>query len=69
MMLGVLIGGILAVGMAGGVKVSGVPLLVVIGFGKLTFLAALGSMGLGATLRRLALRKEQRELAAGQTDA
>ena len=63
MLLGVLIGGILAIGMAAGVTVGGMPFLVAVGLGKLTFLAALASMGVGATLRRFALREEQRKLA------
>jgi hypothetical protein len=62
MMLGVLIGGILGISIAAGVTVGGVPLLVAVGLGKLTFLTALGFMGVGATVRRLALREEQRKL-------
>ncbi|HEU4994947.1 MAG TPA: hypothetical protein VFT29_09005 [Gemmatimonadaceae bacterium] len=60
-----LIGGVvLGIGVIAGVKVQGVPLLVAIGLGKLTFLAALGLMGAGAGLRRIALRQEQRETAS-----
>ena len=65
MALGLLIGGIFGIAVIAGVKVAGVPLLVAIGLGKLTFLGALGLMGAGATIRRLALREEQRQLASG----
>lgn len=61
MVVGLLIGGILGIGVIAGVKVEGVPLLVAIGFAKLTFLGAIGMMGVGAALRRLALRDEARQ--------
>jgi hypothetical protein len=64
MVIGLTIGGILGIGVIAGVKVAGVPLLVAIGLGKLTFLGAIGLMGAGAALRRLALREEKRELAS-----
>jgi len=64
MALGLLIGGLLGIAVIAGVKVAGVPLLVAIGLGKLTFVGAIGLMGAGATMRRLALREEQRQLAA-----
>lgn len=60
-----LVGGVvLGIGVIAGVKVEGVPLLVAIGMGKLTFLAALGLMGAGTGLRRIAHRQEQRETAS-----
>lgn len=62
MAIGVLVGSILGISVIAGVKVGGVPLLVAVGLGKLTFLAALSFMGIGATLRRLALREEKRKL-------
>lgn len=62
MAIGLLIGGILGIGVIAGIKVSGVPLLIAIGLGKLTFLGAIGLMGAGAALRRLALREEHRKL-------
>lgn len=64
MAIGLLIGGILGIGVMAGIKVGGVPLLVAIGLGKLTFLGAIGLMGAGAALRRLALRDEKRQLAS-----
>jgi len=64
MVIGLLIGGVLGVAMAAGVRVAGVPLLIAIGLGKLTFLGALGCMGAGAALRRLARREEMRRLAS-----
>lgn len=64
MSIGLLIGGILGIGVIAGVKVAGVPLLVAIGLGKLTFVGAIGLMGAGAVLRRVALRQEQRQLEA-----
>lgn len=64
MATGLLIGGVLGIGVIAGIKVGGVPLLVAIGLGKLTFLGALGLMGAGATMRRLALREERRRVAA-----
>jgi hypothetical protein len=64
MAIGLLIGGILGIGVIAGVKVAGVPLLIAIGLGKLTFVGAIGLMGAGAALRRIALRKEQRHSGA-----
>jgi len=58
---GLVVGIALGVGVIAGINVGGVPLLVAIGLGKLTFAAALGMMGAGAVLRRLALRRDQRE--------
>jgi hypothetical protein len=61
MALGLVIGLVLGIGVIAGIKVSGVPLLVAIGLGKLTFVGAVGLMAAGAALRRLALRKALRD--------
>ena len=50
------------------VSVDGVPLLAAIGLGKLSFLVALGLMGVGAGVRRLALREERRQLQSPEGD-
>ena len=64
MVLGLVVGIGLGIAVIADIKVAGVPLLVAIGLGKLTFLAALGLMGAGAALRRLGLREERREMAS-----
>jgi len=61
MALGFLMGVVLAIGVAINLKVGSVPLLVAIGLGKLSFLAAAGVMGAGAMVRRLGIRNERRE--------
>ena len=68
MAIGFVIGLILAIALAVNLKVGAVPFLVAIGLGKLSFLAAAGVMAVGATLRRLGVRSDQRReetLAAG----
>jgi hypothetical protein len=71
MALGFLMGVALAIGVAINLKVGAVPLLVAIGLGKLSFLAAGGVMAAGAMVRRLGIRNERRQrdmLASGATD-
>ncbi|HMC54076.1 MAG TPA: hypothetical protein VKH19_02800 [Gemmatimonadaceae bacterium] len=63
MAIGFLIGVVLAIAVAINLKVGAVPLLAAIGLGKLSFLAAAGVMAVGAMLRRLGIRNEQRERA------
>jgi hypothetical protein len=65
MALGLVIGLVLGIGTIAGIKVAGVPLLVAIGLGKLTFVGAIGLMAAGAGVRRLALRERRRQLASG----
>jgi hypothetical protein len=60
MLLGAAVGVVLAIAMLMGIRVNGVPLIVAVGLGKLTFITALGLMGAGAFLRRLGIRREQR---------
>ena len=66
MALGLIIGLLLGIGVIAGVKVAGVPLLMAIGLGKLTFVGAIGLMAAGAAVRRLAQRQKQRQLAVGR---
>jgi len=61
---GFVVGAVVGVSLIAGINVAGLPLLVAIGLGKLTFLGAIGLMGVGAGLRRLATRQEQRRLAS-----
>ena len=58
MLLGLGVGFVAAVAWMMGVSVSGVPLLVAIGLGKLTLVASGGLMAGGATLQRIAKRHE-----------
>lgn len=58
---GVLLGAAVGIGILAGVNFPGAGLMA-IGFVKLTLLAAVGLMGAGATLHRLARREREREL-------
>ena len=69
MLLGLAVGLEVAVEMMMGITVSGVPLLVAVGLGKLTLVASAGLMAGGATLQRIAKRHEERALPAEQGDA
>ena len=62
MALGFLIGALLALAMVADVKVNGLPFLAAVGLAKLTFVTALGFLGVGAGVRRLGIRNEQRDL-------
>jgi len=64
MALGVIFGVVLALSLAVGINVAGVPLLAAIGLGKLSFLVAAGVLGVGAALRRLGIRNEHRKALA-----
>ena len=64
MLLGAAVGVALAIGILLGIRVNGVPLIVAVGFGKLTFITALGLMAAGAFVRRLGIRSEQRNASA-----
>jgi hypothetical protein len=60
MAIGVAIGAIVAVAVAMGVRVNGMPFLVAVGLGKLTLLTALGFLTVGAVTRRIAIRRAER---------
>jgi hypothetical protein len=63
MWLGLAMGVVLSIAFLVNLKVGNIPLLVAIGLGKLSFIAAVGVMAAGAGLRRLGLRRESRERA------
>jgi hypothetical protein len=58
--IGVAIGVIVGIAFMMGVRVNGMPFLIAVGLGKLTFLTALGFLGVGAAVRRIAVRRETR---------
>ena len=60
MLLGLGVGIVAAVAWMMGVSVNGLPLLVVIGLGKLTLVSSGALMAGGATLQRIATRREER---------
>jgi hypothetical protein len=55
--IGVAIGVIVSIAFMMGVRVNGMPFLIAVGLGKLTFLTTLG---VGAAVRRIAVRRETR---------
>ena len=66
MLLGLGVGLVVGLAMIMGITVSGVPLLVAIGLGKLTLFASGGLMAGGATLQRIAARHERRDALPAQ---
>jgi len=61
MWLGVAIGGAVGLGMIVGLKISPPPpWLVAVGLSKLVFFSGVGFIGAGATLHRIAKRRDER---------
>ena len=60
MITGVLIGFAVGIGMLAGVSIPGVSWFIAVGLVKLTLFAAVGFIGVGATLHRLAARADSR---------
>jgi hypothetical protein len=60
MWLGAAVGTAVSAGMLVGIGLPGVPWLFAVGLVKLTLLAAVGLIGVGAVVRRIALRSEAR---------
>ena len=60
MAAGLVIGSIVGIGLLTGITIPGVPWLVAVGLVKLTLLASAGLLAAGATLHRLAKRRDDR---------
>jgi hypothetical protein len=60
MAAGVVIGGAVGLGMLVGLKITALPWLLAVGLGKLVFFSGVGLIGAGATLRRIAKRRDER---------
>ena len=58
---GVLLGTSVGLAMLMGVRINGLPWLAAVGLVKLTIVAAVGMIGAGATMHRLAGRKDARD--------
>jgi hypothetical protein len=58
--LGVIIGGVAALGVLPSVNLSGIPWLMAVGLVKLTLAASLGMIATGAVLQRIARLSEER---------
>lgn len=65
--LGVTVGVGLSAAMLLHLGIPGVHWLILVGLAKLTLAGSLGLIAAGAVVRRLAIRAEQRQLAAGDT--
>ena len=68
MAIGVAIGAVVAIALAMGIRVNGMPFLVSVGLAKLTVLTALGFLAGGAVVRRLGKRREERERVGAHPD-
>ena len=66
--IGALVGVAVGLGIMAGVTLPGVSWFIAVGLVKLTLLAAVGFMGVGATLIRLANRAERRNRIAQGTE-
>ena len=69
MLLGLGVGIVAAMAWMMGISVNGVPMLVAIGLGKLTLVSSGALMAGGATLQRIATRREERAALTARPDA
>jgi hypothetical protein len=67
--LGVALGAGVSAAMLLHLGIPGLHWLILVGLAKLTLAGSLGLIAVGAFLRRLAIRAEQREIAAGTTES